>query len=59
VAHAISFPHKPSQFMLVDIEEDVRILRIPLVIALEDPDLVDEVRTTELLLVLQEKVAGS
>jgi hypothetical protein len=45
--------------MLVDEEEDVRILRVPLVIALEDPDLVDEVRTTELLLVLQEEVAGS
>jgi hypothetical protein len=44
--------------MLVDVEEDVRILRIPLVIALEDPDLV-EVRTAELFLVLQEEVAGS
>jgi hypothetical protein len=45
--------------MLVDVEKDVRILRIPLVIALEDPDLVDEVRTAELFLVLQEEVAGS
>jgi hypothetical protein len=45
--------------LLVDVEEDVRILRIPLVIALEDADLVDEVRTAELFLVLQDEVAGS